>query len=1139
MADGFLQQFPDLAPLMDTITNAKSDIDSLLGAFTSLEDGQSATSPIANVFNVFNDLNAQLDIDMSGLTDALPSSIAIVKNILPAGALEYVESIEGAYTTAQDFLQDSALAKEVTEGNTLQEVALAVIEDALSVFDSRIADLANNMIDTDIVNQIKDVFNSINEFTTDFHSHSDDFLPFITENLMGVSPDLLSEPLEHLNTIYNVFSPLEPESLNTTLNPAHQSITTAFNEITNAIQSLDPSDANGYILIQHGLDQIDTAINTMIDALISLYPELQNLIENHSWDTIFPAYRALLEAIDLKNISSIDHVIDNIADMLEDMLARYFMMFGVDDISERIQSLSQTIYDSFSNSALGQIRQTLLNFITQIQQAIENVPTENIRTTVMNMLNRVKQELDTLGIKKVEENIEIAFNEVETFVVNNINETLKNHVIDEMKLVLDKVDHLPVAEIHTQLEGGDGIEGIIPQLNTLFENIESTLDNYMGDLRSLISQLDKLSFKPLGDEIIEEIDELKSRLQSINPNALSDVEKLAIKTALAFLDRLDLESEVIEKLIKPPYNSAEKEIKELLNKITTVLKRMHEKLGVFSTEGLLKPVTALLDQASGISQRLNGKLLLNPLYAQVDDFSKNLETISPSSILQPLKDPYNTMKGAIERLNPDTLVAPLHSLYQKIDQLINVVDVTPVLDELDQRQKQLFSNIRDAILNALDNLELPEPLSSFFNDIRQLLAVMTDAIFGDPDNEIKNINLELESKNVQINKLFEPLDSVFSRLLNMIESIDQSTLTGTINTIRETIGTGLEALDPSTIIDGFRNGQNRLSELSPPILLGLPLGLPGLKLLFETKTATAPPEHQSAIETTLERFNAIYQSVDPELTESTINRLTQTHEDLWNALRLKINELDATDIGNAYASLRNSLERVLPDFLRNPNTLTYSDVLSGFYSIRPSAKAEKIKRVLERYIQQINPIQEELEPAINSFFQNIRNILLLINPLSIKNAIADFYGTIREKVRILDPNDLSSYIRDNYWDPLIDPINQIDPDKIEIKMNEVYGKIIDVISNNVKQILLEIDNAIDEKFRLIRKSIKSLIDQVQVTMEAAFQNFKNIQEKFEQLVFAELLEQLNRVIDNLGISFEKELSRVRNSFNQMIAAIPV
>ncbi|MBN1480111.1 hypothetical protein EH223_19315 [candidate division KSB1 bacterium] len=1130
MADGFAQQIPSLTDLFTILGNAESSIGDLLSTFTSMDAG-SATSPIAEVVNKLSELSGKLDIDVSGLAEDLPATINVVQNALPPSLLEHVESIEDTYTTARDFLQNSALAKEVQEGSDLQTIALAVIEDALGLFNTHIDDFAGNLIDSDIIEQIKNALALIDNFVADFSGHQDEFLPFLTDNLLGVAPDLLTESLDHVNSSYAVLVPLSPESLATALDPARQAIVSAITGLLTDIESLDPADINGYTAIQTRLSEVETAIQSVSSALNSLYSQLQSLIGTHPWSTIFSTYQSLLQAIDPGRLFSIDQIIDNMVSMLEDLLSKFYMMFGVDDITQRIERLSQTMLDSFKNSALGQIRSSLLDFLTQIRQAIESVPTEAVQQTVEEMLTRVKQELDSLGIEQIGDDIKDAFTSIETFITDNINETLKNNVGSTVNQVLSTVQNLPIAGISSELTD------LIADLSTLIDQIETTLAGYMDTFTSFISQLDQLSFKPLSDEVIEEIDELKGRLQEINPNALSSAEKLAIKAALAFLQELELESKVINAL-KSAFSTLTEEMKAILNKITAVLERMLEKIGFLDSDELFKPVTDLLDHVAQLVQKLNGTVLLKPLEGQVDQFTQSLTSISPGHILDPLQAPYDSMMQHVNRLGPDLWVTPLNALYEKIDQLISYVDITPVLNELDVRQKALFADIRSKILDSLTNLNLPDPLDTFYNELRPFLESLTDAIFGDPDTELKNLSVEFRTQ-INIAKVFQPLDSLYNRLLDMIESVDQGVLTDTINSIRETIGVGLQLLDPQAIINHFRNGQSRLVELIPTALLGLPAHLPGIKMSFENKVADAPPEVQENIATTLAAFDNTFQLIDPALPDSPFHQLIETHNQLLDSLRLKINDLDISAVGEAYSSLRDNLDRMLPDFLWHPTPLSYQEILSGFYSMRPTAKAVRIEQALERFLQQLKPMEEVLEPAMNGFLANIREIIMLINPLSLNDAVADIYQTIRDKVRILDPEELANSLKTNFYDPLTAPLEELNPTQIKIKIDEVFDKAVTAVSQSIKDILADIVDVIDETFRTIRAEIQTIIDSLKTTIANAFDSLKGILDKFENLVFVELLERLNRVLDNLAVSFDKELDRVRNAFDAMLAAIPV
>ncbi|MBI1928704.1 hypothetical protein HYR99_31225, partial [Candidatus Poribacteria bacterium] len=786
--------------------------------------------------------------------------------------------------------------------------------------------------------------------------------------------------------------------------------------------------------------------------------------------------------------------------------------------------------ETFSNT-LKQIGPTLSDFLKSIQQAIESVPIEQVQAAVENMLSRVRRELDALRIDQIRDDIETAFNDVEDFVAQNINEALVNRVRAAVGQVLSSAQNLPIANLISDLTAA------VEVLEELMKEMGAALDGQMGDLTNLVSQLDGLSFKPVSDAVIAEIDELKGRLGSINPNALSDVEKIGLKAGLAALEAIDLESELIDGL-KAGFKAVEDETKSLLNQLTNRLKRLREKLGDFDPEAILGPLRNSLEGASAAAEGLNATALFNPLHAQVDGFIAVLEAMSPGPLLDSLQASYDSMMSQMNRLNPDRWVAPLNQLYDSIHQLMSAVNVTPVLDELDRRQKAIFINTRDTILNALDSLDLPQALKAFFDPLRPVLAGITDAVLGATEDALKEIGVDLRTR-LSVTSLFEPLDAVFSQLMAMLASVPQEELTNAMNTIRETIGMELDAVDPKAVISRFREGGDRLAEIAPTLLLGRPLGLPELKVAFEAKAAGAPPERGSDAAVVLARFDAVFALVDPDGVESRIRQLIQTHNDLLAELRLKINALNPADVEEAYHTLRDHLERWLPEFLRRPEPLTHAEIIAELYSMRPAARAEEVACVLETFLEKIEPIERTPELAINTFFNTIRKVLMLTSPRSLKEELFGIYNAIRERMLLLNPSPLADSIRDHFFAPLTDSLTAIDPAEIKAKVDEAFKKALNALSTNVKGILDDIAKVIDEQLRAIRAAIRSLLESVKAAIQAASEGLKNVQDGVQRLVFVELLERLSRVIDNLGVSFDKELSRVRNAFDGMIAAIPV
>ena len=470
--------------------------------------------------------------------------------------------------------------------------------------------------------------------------------------------------------------------------------------------------------------------------------------------------------------------------VLNEILARLFMVFGPDDIAQGVEVLSQGIRDTVLTSPIGQVGPVVHDFLDEVRQAIEDVPTEQIQTTVEDMLGRVKEELDSLGIEHIGQTIEDAFNEVEAFITDRINDALTSDVRVAMQGLLRDVQTLPVADLITELGT------LVNELAGLIQEIGAALDARMDDLRAFLSQAEQLSFKPISDEVIEEIDSVKARLQSINPDALSETEKLALRAALAVLESLELETKVVKEL-KKDFRLAENEVKSLLSDLTSILERLRDRLGQYRPDSVLGPVNAALQQLTALVDRLNAGILLNPLYGQVDKLVHRAETLSPGQLLDKLQGPYAEMVGVVERLDPAKWTAPLKTLYQQIDAAIALVDVTPVLDELDRQQRALFARIQKAITDALTHLNLPEPLNSFFAGLQPIVTALTDAIFDAPDTEVQAISLELSSQ-FNVGSIFAPLDAAFDQLVAMLAGVPQAAVVDTLNALRQGLGVALD-----------------------------------------------------------------------------------------------------------------------------------------------------------------------------------------------------------------------------------------------------------------------------------------------------------------------------------------------------------
>ena len=359
-----------------------------------------------------------------------------------------------------------------------------------------------------------------------------------------------------------------------------------------------------------------------------------------------------------------------------------------------------------------------------------------------------------------------------------------------------------------------------------------------------------------------------------------------------------------------------------------------------------------------------------------------------------------------------------------------------------------------------------------------------------------------------------------------------------MNTIRQSIGVGLDVLNPQTMITQMRAGYGRLLELAPANLLAQTVNLISVRALFEGKVAAAPLERKGDILTVSARFDAVFGVVTPTVSSSQYAQLVARHDHLLNTLRLRVNQLDHSAASQLYATLRTNLDRVLPDFLRQPTPLSHAEIIAGLYRMRPSNKVAPVEAMISRFLQALRPYESAIEPAINGFFSTLREIMMLINPLTLRDSVASIYETVRQKTRILDPAQLSASVT-----ALLDPVKQglqaLNPAAIKEQINAAFGNAVHAVTVTAKQVLDDLVGIIDGQLRTLRAALRVVFDQLKAMMATALKSLTDILKQIEDLIFVEILERLGKMIDNLGVSFDLELDRVRNAFDEMIHAIPL
>ena len=1125
---GATASLPDLHGATNASQNAQSGLSGFLSVAGSLASG-SPDSPLRGITQALGGLDGVLQIDVSGLSQRLPQALTTIQNALPSDALRFVEQIEDSYQQVSGFLSNSELVKQIHPGSSLEQTALALVDDVLSLFQTRLGTLGSSVFDAQTLDKVKTALATIEDLASKQTVPADELLEFLSQNLLGVASTLLDDANTQLTSELALLDPFSGASLDARIAAARDAVTTAFQNLATALRTFDPADLEAYPALQSLLQAVGSALDAAFTALEALYAALTAAVAAPAWDSLFSAYADVLGAVHLEDIPTLDDAVDEIAGTVESLLSRLTMSLSPEDLAAQVTRVSASMHDLFAQSALSQVRQILLDFIGKIQSALESVPTDQVQAAVQGMLQRVHQELDELGIDRVRSTIESGFQAAHDFVDKNIGGDLLSGVSDELAGALQQFQNIPIAEL------GQELATAVQQAGQVIQDLENNLSSALDEVKTLLSSLDNIDFRPVADEVVDEIDALKAKLAAIKPESLSDVEKVAIQAALSILRAIDLEG-MIENELKKGFAALDSELTKGVQAILDAWLEFRRRIGGLDGSSLAAPVTALLDQVGNAVQGINGTMVVAPLQKLIDESMGKLQALSPGAILDPLQDPYNRMMQTIQRANPDVWVQPLRALYTEIDRLIALVDITPLLTTLEQKEKDLFAQARQAISDALDSVHLPAPLDSFYAQMKTIVLALTDAIFGDPDGTLTQVNLTLAT-SLRPSTLFQPLDLAFDRLMAVVDTLPADEVVGALEAIRKGIGAALPVMDPANIVGAMRAAQGRIAALSPASLPGI-VTLPGMRVSLAAQLSLST-DNGDAKAALLARFDAVLAPIDISVGTSRLQRLIAAHQTLVTALRQRINGLDSSGAQLAFQHLDSGLSRILPDFLRQSTPLDISAVHAGLATLRPSTKARRIDLAVDHFLATLAPLQSALGDTVNGFFQEIRQAALVLHPGGLKDAVSAVYATLRDKLHILDPDQLASSLRENVWDPLMDPLKAIDPSALKAQLDALFQDLLSKITGAVHGLLDQIKQAVDAFLAQVRQALSQVLGALKAQIDQILAGVKDLLDKIDHLVVDDLFHRLLNLLGNLQTSFNQQLDRVRNEFDAMLNAIPL
>jgi uncharacterized protein YoxC len=1129
---GALAQLPDSARAQRLGGAAETGCAAAASAHAELSPDGAVLAPAAGAFASVTTA-AAAQVDVPGLAGALGGAMRAVRSAAPAGVVEQVEALEAEFRRALETVTGNPLLGVLPEGSALSDVVGQVVAEAVDLFERRLEELAEQVFGAEDVAALVEGLALLDGLRTDYPAHADQLSGLLADTLLGVDPAVMDPLRRHLAAVLQLAGRLDATVVGPVINLVRAPMTTAIATVGDAVATLDPTLAADYDELVHALDAVAGAVTGAGAALRPFCADAAAAAAALDLDALVPGYAALLGTVELTGRELVGDVLDSTLEVLDALVEGVTAAAASpNDLAAAVRGLGTDVRTAMTGSAVGQAHAEVVAFVGRIRDAVAAVPFAALRDAVSEMLRRIGAELDDLGIADLAAGIESGLDglvEQATTITGQATQSVQ----EALTKLLDLLDEVPIADLAGELEQG------VAALGQVVRSLHDTAIGLLDDLTAQLDQLTTLSFEPASDAVISEIDEIKGRLARMNPDALSDESKLAIRAALAVLESLDVDEKVVQ-VLDAGYAELDGEVRSVLDEIAAGLERLRQSVGELDPGALLKPVTDGLHQIRTVVDSVDAASLTAGLRAELDRAGDQLAVLRPGRLLAPLQPSYDAGQSVVLRLDPQVWGAPLGALHADLVAITDRLDLAPLFADLAEWRRDLVERARNVLLDVSVRAGLPAPLDGWFARVLPFVTGVTDLLTLDPGAAMRELSGRLRAE-LRPSSLYEPLDEVFEAARDALAGVPEADLVSAATELRDAI-VALDELAPDRLVARLREGHRRLVTLADDAFAPA-TGLAALRVAFHARVDVAVTTPDGAVARVDARFDAVAALLDADTAGSVVASLEAVQAAGLTALSRTADAL-ATNPATASAQasftrLRADLDRFVPPGLPRTGPLTADVVLGACEYWRPSRRTGELDARLAAFVAALEPAAAALDEAFDAVTDDLRAAAELIDPLALEPIMAEVFDALRAQVDVLDPAELLVELRKEVYLPVAAAVEALDPRALAVRLDAAFERTRSVVLAQLSGLLDAVSKAVAEHLATVRRSVEGLLDTVEGTLSGAVGDVDDVLKQVSDLAFFGIVEKLRQVLDNLKLSFDAEVRRIVRAFDAMLDAAPL
>jgi hypothetical protein len=785
------------------------------------------------------------------------------------------------------------------------------------------------------------------------------------------------------------------------------------------------------IAIASGDLSTTTPAITALNALLDSY----NVIRLNVQNNLSLAFSTLADRLGSLDVD-LDDQINQLMALLQPESLLHFIptpptltLVGLGDFENWLDTLVEWIGELTDRLDLSAI-QTPLNTVAEVlQNAVNALDAGMITVTlqVQSLFGELENLLDPINPAALLAEIQAGIDDFRAIVASQLQSLFApirqaiSNVIGEIAAGIESFDP---AEIINALK--DALARLTDVLK--HPDVLSAMNSIREAIQNTAAALESVSFAPLADQVITEIDALTAAFQELDVSTLSTPVQLSLQGALLILpdDLTPISDPLLAQLGQvvvegplPLLQTLSQQPQILLNQI-----RAFEP-GRLLGDALSAPYQNLLAQMNSFKP----SILLNQAAAELDTLKTRLrENASPGQLLLPLQAPYDDLMEAFDQLNPQAVVAPLETAIQNaISAVVEILPVDETFDQLDA----VLGPIERAAQVGTDTISLLQRIVSMLNGLANPRAQMDAWIAA----ILTNVNDIID---------IGPLQPAFDTLEDALEETNAASLLARFETT--SIESALIALNPQGRLVALIQAYNSLPRSQLEALPNSPEKTAILAVLNRFNPidpAFVPPyqraaELQSALAAVRSRLGALLSDWENKHEASALAALRGLQA-TPESLRAWIGEALEDRIGRpivAALSLVAPLVEVLGALVSKLQALVTA--LTGKLNslLQGPGSLGAIRTSIQALLDQLQNFNLDfLTQSIGGVFSSLRGKLQTINPAALRTSIDAAFTAMLDTLRIdlLIPAAQIAQL-DAAYQNVLDDLKALDPGKLVVEV---------------------------------------------------------------------------------------------------------